>query len=194
MTRTTDRPVSPQFLARWSPRAFDASDVAEADLLTLFDAARWAPSAYNWQPWRFVWARRGDAHWDALLGLLLPFNAGWAQNAGALVFVLSDREIVPPGASEAQAATTASFDAGAAWGYLALQAEALGLATHAMAGFYHAAAPEVLGAGERFKVEAAVAIGRRGDKAALPEALQAREVPSPRKLVEEIAFAGRLRG
>ncbi|MCW1383566.1 nitroreductase family protein [Novosphingobium sp. KCTC 2891] len=194
MTRTTDRAVSPQFLARWSPRAFDGSAVDEGDLLTLFDAARWAPSAYNYQPWRFVWAQRDDAGWNDLLGLLLPFNAAWAREAGALVFVLSDRQILAPGASEPQEATTASFDAGAAWALLALQAETLGLATHAMAGFDHARAPEVLGAGDRFKVEAAIAIGRRGDKAQLPETLQAREVPSPRKDVHEFAFAARLPG
>lgn len=192
MTRSTHREVLPLFLERWSPRAFDGSAIDQTTLFTLFDAASWAPSAYNYQPWRFVWALQGDASWDALLGLLLPFNAAWAAKAGALVYVLSDTLIVPPGSSEAQPATTASFDAGAAWAQLALQAHQLGLATHAMAGFDHARAPEVLGAGERYKVEAAIAIGRRGDKAALPEALQAREAPSPRKSVEELAFSGRL--
>lgn len=192
MTRTTDRAVSPHFLERWSPRAFDGSEIDEGLLLTLFDAARWAPSAFNYQPWRFVWARRGDAHWQTLLDLLLPFNAAWAGKASALIFVLSDRLIVPPGGNEPQPATTASFDAGAAWAQLALQAHLSGLHTHAMAGFDHARAPEVLGAGDRFKVEAAIAVGRIGDKSTLPEALQAREAPSPRKAVEELAFAGHL--
>lgn len=192
MTRTTERPVSPQFLERWSPRAFDGSALDEATLLSLIDAARWAPSAFNYQPWRFVWAIKGDEAFDTLLGLLLPFNAAWAGKAGALVFVLSDTQIVAPGASEAQPATTNSFDAGAAWAQLALQAHLSGLATHAMAGFDHARAPEVLGAGTRYKVEAAIAIGRRGDKADLPEVLQAREAPSPRKPVEELAFRGQL--
>ncbi|BEU99925.1 nitroreductase family protein [Novosphingobium olei] len=194
MTRTTDLPVLPQFLDRWSPRSFDSSEISEQDLLTLFDGARWAPSAFNWQPWRFVWARRGDANWATLVDLLLPFNAGWAQNASALVFLLSDREIVAPGTTEAKPATTASFDAGAAWAFLALQAHELGLATHAMAGFDHERAPAALGAGDRYKVEAAIAIGRRGPASALPEALQAREAPSPRRAIDEFAFAGKLPG
>lgn len=192
MPRSTHRDVLPLFRDRWSPRAFDGTPIDQATLLTLFDAARWAPSAYNHQPWRFVWALQGDAAWDRLLDLLLPFNAAWAAKAGALVFVLSDKLILAPGASEPQTATTASFDAGAAWAQLALQATQLGLHTHAMAGFDHTNAPAVLGAGERYKVEVAIAIGRQGNKADLPEALQARETPSPRKPVEELAFAGRL--
>lgn len=192
MTHSTEQAVLPHILERWSPRAFDASELSEQELLTLFEAARRAPSAYNWQPWRFVWARRGDTNWAALLDLLLPFNAAWAKEASALVFVLSDREIVAPGASEPQPATTASFDAGAAWALLAVQAHAQGLATHAMAGFDHTRAPGVLGAGDRFKVEAAIAIGRRGPASSLPEALQAREAPSARRPIAETAFAGRL--
>lgn len=192
MTRSTTRPVAPQFLDRWSPRAFDGSAIDAETLLTLFDAARWAPSAYNYQPWRFAYALRGDAHWETLLGLLLPFNAGWAGSASALVYVLSDRLITAPGGTEATPATTASFDAGAAWAQLALQAHLLGLHSHAMAGFDHARAPQVLGAGDRYKVEAAIAIGRIADKSTLPEALQSRETPSPRKPVEELAFPGRL--
>ncbi|MDF8331770.1 nitroreductase family protein [Novosphingobium cyanobacteriorum] len=192
MTRSTPRPVHPQFLERWSPRAFDGSVLDEETLLTLFDAAHWAPSAFNYQPWRFVWALQGDANWDALLGLLVPANAAWASKAGALVFVLSDRLFVSPMNGETSPATTASFDAGAAWASLALQAHAMGLHTHAMAGYDHARAPDVLGAGERFKVEAAVAIGRIGNREDLPEAMQKREFPSPRKPVEEIAFAGKL--
>lgn len=194
MTRSTIRPVAPQFLDRWSPRAFDGSAIDDETLLTLIDAARWAPSAFNYQPWRFVYARRGDQHWETLLGLLLPFNAAWAGQASALVFVLSDKVSIAPGSTEQKPATTASFDTGAAWAQLALQAHLLGLHSHAMAGFDHARAPEVLGAGDRYKVEAAIAIGRLGDKASLPEALQAREAPSPRKPLEELAFAGRLPG
>lgn len=192
MTRSTSLSVDPQFIERWSPRAFDGSAIVEETLLAVLDAARWAPSAYNYQPWRFVYAHRGDQNWESLLGLLLSFNAAWAGQASALVFILSDKVIVAPGTTEETPATTASFDAGAAWAQLALQAHLLGLHTHAMAGFDHARAPDVLGAGDRYKVEAAIAIGRRGDKASLSEALQAREAPSPRKALQELAFAGRL--
>jgi nitroreductase len=190
-TRLADHPIDEDFLARWSPRAFAPSALTEADLQPLFEAARWAPSAYNHQPWRFAWALRGDAHWDDYVSALLPFNAGWAGKASALLFLLSDRLILAPGKSEPQPATTASFDTGAAWAYLALQATKQGLSTHAMAGFDATRAAEVTGAGDRYKVEVAIAIGRRGDKAELPEALQAREGPSGRLPVSELAFNGK---
>jgi nitroreductase len=111
---------------------------------------------------------KGDAHWDDYVSALLPFNATWASNAAALVFILSDTLIAAPGSTEYKPAGTNSFDAGAAWGYLALQATRLGLATHAMAGFDAARAGEITGAGERYKVEVAVAIGRRGDPRPCP--------------------------
>lgn len=189
--RIADHPIDSHILERWSPRSFDASEVTQADLNSLFEAARWAPSAFNHQPWRFAYALRGDAHWEAYVSALLPFNAGWAGKASALLFILSDTLILAPGKTEPQPATTASFDAGAAWGLLALQATKLGLHTHAMAGFDAARAAQVTGAGDRYKVEVAVAIGRRGDVAALPEALQSREVPSGRLPVSELSFNGK---
>jgi len=82
--RTPDHPVEDIFVSRWSPRAFDRSEMPEADLKTILEAARWAPSAFNVQPWRFVYARRGEAGWDDLVGLLNPFNRDWAQHASAL--------------------------------------------------------------------------------------------------------------
>ncbi|MDE1916259.1 MAG: nitroreductase family protein [Sphingomonadales bacterium] len=189
--RIADHPIDAHILERWSPRSFDASELTEAELNTLFEAARWAPSAYNYQPWRFAWALRGDAYWDDYVSALMPFNASWASKASALLFILSDRMIVPPGKSEPQPAGTASFDAGAAWGLMALQATKLGLSTHAMAGFDPVRAAQVTHAGDRYKVEVAVAIGRRGDVSALPEALQSREGPSGRLPVKEISFNGR---
>ena len=189
--RIADHPIDNHILERWSPRSFDASAITQDELNTLFEAARWAPSAYNHQPWRFAYALRGDAHWDDYVSALLPFNAGWASKASALLFVLSDTLILAPGKTEPQPATTASFDAGAAWGLLALQATKLGLHTHAMAGFDHARAVAVTGSGERYKIEAAVAVGRRGEVTALPEPLQAREVPSSRLPVSEISFNGK---
>jgi nitroreductase len=189
--RIADHPIDSHILERWSPRSFDSSAITQDELNTLFEAARWAPSAYNHQPWRFAYALRGDAHWDEYVSALLPFNAAWAGKASALLFILSDTLILAPGKTEPQPATTASFDAGAAWGLLALQGTKLGLSTHAMAGFDAARAAQVTGAGDRYKVEVAVAIGRRGDAAALPEALQAREAPSGRLPVSELAFNGK---
>lgn len=190
--REVSHPIDIDILARWSPRAFDASALDAETLAAVFEAARWAPSAYNAQPWRFVYALRDTPEWEGLLSALLPFNAAWAQNASALIFILSDTLITPPGGGAAVAATSNSFDAGAAWGLLALQATKLGLHTHAMGGFDRGLAAEVLGSGDRFRIEAAVAIGRLGDPASLPETLRAREAPSARLELEEIAFHGRL--
>ena len=188
--RSADYPIDPTILARWSPRAFDQSPLTQDVLFTLFEAARWAPSAFNSQPWRFVYALRGTPQWDGLLSALLPFNAAWAQHASALMFILSDTLFTPPGKTEPAPATTASFDTGAAWGVLALQATQLGLHLHAMAGFDRAKAAEVLHSSERFHIEAAVAIGRIGDVETLPEPLRAREFPSSRRPLSEIAFEG----
>lgn len=184
-------PIDPQFLARWSPRAFDGTAVTQAELDTVFEAARWAPSAFNAQPWRFLYALPGTPEWDVFLDLLVPFNRSWAARAGALVFILSDTLIRRAPDAPETPSHSHSFDAGAAWGYLALQAHHIGLFTHGMTGVDFAAAPAALGVPERFRVECAVAIGRRGDPATLPEPLRARETPSPRRPVSELAFAGR---
>jgi nitroreductase len=122
-SRQPDHEVDPLFLERWSPRAFDGSEMPEPDLLTLFEAARWAPSAFNSQPWRFLYARRGDADWERFLGLLIPWNQGWAHSASALVYILSDSlPFTDRKSGEPQPSSTHSFDAGAAWACLALQA------------------------------------------------------------------------
>jgi nitroreductase len=189
--RRGELPVESLILRRWSPRAYDGSAIAERDLATIFEAARWAPSAFNAQPWRFVYARRGDADWERLLSLLIPFNAGWAEKAGALIFICSDSYAPSKGDEPPQVSHTHSFDAGAAWAVMALQAAALGYHAHGMAGVDYARARVELGVPDRFRVEAAAAIGRLGDKAQLPESLQARESPSSRKPLEEIVFRGR---
>src|ERR1700757_3278921 len=93
-SRIADHPVEKIFLERWSPRAFTGEEISEAELRTMFEAARWAPSCYNSQPWRFVYARRDNAHWDKLLRLLIPFNQSWAKAASALVFIVS-RDTMP---------------------------------------------------------------------------------------------------
>jgi nitroreductase len=189
--RSTDHRVEPLFLDRWSPRAFDGSVLPQTDLETILDAARWAPSAFNFQPWRFLYAHRDGPDWNAFLDLLLPFNAAWAERASVLLFIVSDRLIQGPAASEASPARSHSFDTGAAWALFALQATRLGYAAHAMAGVDFEKARERLDVPERFHIEAAVAIGRRADKAILPETLQTREQPSPRKPLADYAFAGR---
>lgn len=192
--RAVTRAVDSLFLERWSPRAFDSSAVPQDDLDTIFDAARWAPSAFNYQPWRFLYAHRDGADWQRFLELLAPFNQSWVQNAGVIVFILSDTLMAAPGSEDYKPSHSHSFDAGAAWALLALQATRLGYHTHGMTGVDFDKARAELAVPERFRIEAAVAIGRQGDKAVLPEALQAREEPSDRKPIEAFAHSGNFAG
>ena len=174
--RTTDTKLDPLFLRRWSPRAFDASDMPAEDLETILDAARFAPSSMNYQPWRLFYAVRGDANWERFLSWLLPSNRDWAQHSSVLIYIASDRYMGAPD----KPSHSHSFDAGAAWAMLAMLAAMMGYHSHAMAGV-------------GFKA-AAIALGKIGDKAALPEKLQAREVASDRKPRGEIAYPGDFRG
>lgn len=188
MTRQTDTELDPIFLERWSPRAFDGSTMPQSDLMTIIDAARWAPSAFNYQPWRLLYSLRGDQNWDRFLSVLIPFNQGWAKDASALLFILSDTiSLGPDGPTPLY---SHSFDAGAAWAQLGLQALKLGYHTHGMTGIDFDTAREELAVPEQFRIEAAVAIGRRTDPSVLPEALRGGEIPSDRKPITEIAFAG----
>ena len=163
----------------------------EGDLYTMLEAARWAPSAYNVQPWRFIYAMRKDAHWDDFLGLLDAFNASWAKNASALVFLVSDTLTPAQGSSPTKPSRTHSFDAGAAWAQLALQATTLGYQAHAMAGIHFDDVRRQLSVPDSYQVEIAIAIGRQADPSDLPPALQEREKPSRRLPLEEIAFSER---
>ncbi|MET0251276.1 MAG: nitroreductase family protein [Novosphingobium sp.] len=189
-TRTSHPRVSKLFAERWSPRSFDESPVADEDLVAIFQAAGLAPSAFNRQPWTFLYARRGDANWDRFLSLLLPFNAAWAKDAGVLVFIVSDTE---QNGAPGQVSHSHSFDAGAAWAQLALQATALGYHAHGMTGIDFDRARAELQLPDSYRLEAAAAIGRRGPPERLPEALRTREQPSARKPVEEIAISGSFR-
>jgi nitroreductase len=160
-------------------------------LFSLFEAARWAPSAFNSQPWVFVWARRDTPAWAPLYEALIPYNQAWVSLASALMFVASDRFRRAEG-REPSPHPTHSFDAGAAWACLALQAHALGWAAHGMAGFEREAAHAATGlADSDFRIEAAIAVGRPTDASVLPEQFRAREIPSPRKPVSAFAFEGR---
>ncbi|HEX6375393.1 MAG TPA: nitroreductase family protein [Allosphingosinicella sp.] len=188
--RQADHPVDRLFLDRWSPRAFDESAMPEQDLLTLFEAARWAPSSFNSQPWRFLYALRGDENWERFLNLLIPWNQSWAHSASALIYILSDRLPFTDKAGEPATSHTHSYDAGAAWASLALQASLIGYQAHGMSGVDFERARAELGIPERYRIEAAAVVGRIGDPATLPEKLRAREMPSGRKAVGEFAFRG----
>ncbi len=130
MERIPDYEILPQFVERWSPRAMTGDPVSEAELLRLFEAARWAPSCANSQPWRFVYARAGTPHFNRVFELLSEGNRPWCARAGALIVVLSKKTF-----DDGRTSPTHSYDTGAAWMSLALQGSAMGLVVHGMAGF-----------------------------------------------------------
>lgn len=190
--RTTDTTLDRLFLDRWSPRAFDGATIPQSDLDTMLDAARWAPSASNYQPWRILYAHRGDAHWDAFFSALVPFNQLWVGNAGVLLYFLSDT-LMEKSAEDVAPAYSHSFDTGAAWAQLGLQATMLDYHAHGMIGVDFDKARDVLAVPERYRIEAAAAIGRSGPLDALPERMRKSEVPSGRKPLSEIAYPGPFR-
>jgi len=189
--RQPDHPIDPLFLERWSPRAFDGSDIPDEDLLAMFEAARWAPSAFNSQPWRLVYAKRRDADWERFLSLLIPWNQSWAHTASVLVYILSDTlPMTDRKTGEPAPSATHSFDAGAAWVSLALQATRMGYHAHGMSGIQYELAREELRIPDRYALNAACVIGRIGDPGQLDEKLRAREQPSDRKPQSDFVFRG----
>jgi nitroreductase len=184
--RKPDHDIEPILFHRWSPRAMSGEEISEQELMTLFEAARWAPSSYNAQPWRFLYARRGTANWDRFFDLMVEFNQSWTKHAAVLMVVVSRKAFE----WNDQAAPTHSFDAGAAWQNLALQGSAMGLVVHGMQGFDYDKARLELNVADEFQVEAMIAVGKPGKREDLPEDLQEREQPSDRKPVAEIAIKG----
>jgi len=192
MSRLLENPRVPEvevdamFVDRWSPRSFDPAPLGEDQIAALFEAARWAPSCFNEQPWLFCYAT-GENERQRYLGALVEKNRAWAQHAPLLVFVVARSQFRSNGKPNRHAA----FDAGAAWMSLAIQARRLGLYAHAMAGFSVEKAHEILALDdENYQVMAAVAVGRRSDPAALPEDLEKVEHPNERKPLDEVMRKG----
>ncbi|PMC33931.1 nitroreductase family protein [Bacillus sp. UMB0899] len=175
--------VSPQFINRWSPRSFLEREIPEDVLFSLFEAARWAPSASNIQPWRFIIARTKE-DLEKFHSFILPGNLVWCQKAPVLAVIASQKT------TERGFNSWHAFDSGTAWGHLSLEANAKGLITHAMGGFDKEKAREVLNVPEDIDLHAVIAIGYQGEKDALPENLQEREQPSGRRPLEELLFEG----
>jgi nitroreductase len=179
-------PIERLFVDRWSPRAMSGEALSETELMTLFEAARWAPSCGNFQPWRFLYARRDTDFWPAFLDLLKPSNRQWAERAGALVVAISRMQFD----GDDRPCVTHSYDSGAAWQNLALQAWTSGLVAHGIGGFDYERARRVLRVPAGYAVEAMIVLGRPGDKAKLSEQLQNREHPSARKPLSETVCEG----
>jgi len=175
---------------RWSPRAFSAAPVSRERLNVLLEAARWAPSSMNEQPWRFVLAnRRADPEGHARIGsTLVPFNAAWALRAPVLMVVAAKTAFTHNAAPNA----SAFYDTGQAVALLTLQATALGLAVHQMGGFDRDRARLLLSIPEGYEPVAALALGYPGDPADLSPELRARETaPRARRPSTEWAYGGR---
>jgi len=189
-TRRSEYGVDPIFLNRWSPRGFDQANLSREELFKIVEAAKWAPSAYNIQPWRFVYSLRGDDFWEAHLALLDEFNQSWAKDASALIFILAKTITVNEETQKQYDVKTAGFDTGAAWAQLALQASLMGYHAHAIAGLNFENAKRTLELPDFVQLQAGIAIGKKGKTEDLPIELQEREVPSPRKPVQDLLFAG----
>ncbi len=171
--RTADHPIAALFLDRWSPRTFSGEPISDADLFTILEAARWAPSSSNLQPWRFLYAKRDSVDWPRFVDPLSPGNKGWVAGTAVLIAIVSKRTRQPK-VGPAVDSYTHSFDAGAAWACLALQASLMGWAAHAMGGFDVARATRDLEVPDDYRVECMVAIGRYRADAASPAEPNAR--------------------
>jgi nitroreductase len=160
--------------------------ISDEEMLTLFEAARWAPSTYNEQEWRFLYARRDTPQWPLLFDLLVEGNRLWCQRAAMLVVILAHKVFQKNGKPN----PVHLFDCGNAFENLALQGASMGLVIHGMQGFDFDKARTALGVPEEYAVAAMFAVGRPGDPAQLPEALRERETPSDRRPVSELICEG----
>lgn len=191
MTRFANRvsgyPVQEELLSRVSSRAFSEERLTEEELMSLFEAARWAPSSYNNQPWRFIYGRRGEKEWEPLFNALIDFNKSWCKDADTLVLVISRKNFD----HNNKPSVTHEFDTGAAWMSLAIEAHARHMVAHGMEGFDYAGIRSALKIPDTYSVLAMVAIGKEGDKNNLPPELRAREEPSSRRPLSEILSKGK---
>jgi nitroreductase len=187
--RTSEYPINPLILNRWSPRSMTGEELDDDDIMSLFEAARWAPSSFNNQPWRFIYAKRNTEHWHRLFNLLVDANKTWVKNAALLTVVISRKNFE----FNEKPARTHQFDAGSAWENLALEASSRGIVAHGMQGFDYEKAKAELGIPADFEVMAMIAIGKRGPKENLPTELQDKEKPNDRKALKDIIMEGTYR-
>jgi nitroreductase len=169
--------VLPVVLNRWSARSFADRDVSTADLKKLFEAARWAPSSYNEQPWRFLVGTRNSITYKKIFDALMPFNQGWAGKAPVLILGAAKTKFSHNDSPNG----FAFYDLGAASAYLVLQAAALGLSTHQMAGYDQAAARTALGIPQEYALGSVIALGYQGEPAALIDTQILTQETSPRQ-------------
>ena len=184
----SDFPVHELIRERWSPRAFTDKPVPQDVLRSIFEAARWAPSCYNEQPWAYIVASRDDNEgFERMLSVLVEFNANWAKSAPLLAIAVAELAFAKNNSPN----RNAQYDTGAASALLSMEATAHGLAVHQMAGFDPEKARQVFGIPPGWEPIAALAIGYQGDPASLPPPLKDREIaPRTRKPIAEFVMAG----
>jgi nitroreductase len=185
-TRKADYPIESLFVERWSPRAMSGESLSEGEILTLFEAARWAPSTYNEQEWRFLYARRETPQWQSIFDLLVEGNQAWCKNAAILVVIVAHKVFAKNGKPN----PVHLFDVGAAFENIALQGTAMGLVVHGMQGFDFEKARTTLKVPDDYAVAAMFAAGRPAPVDVLPEPLREREKPTGRKPVSEFICEG----
>lgn len=182
---TNSNEIKSLILSRKSTLAFSDKEIRKEDLQHMLEAAQWAPSAFNEQPWRFIYASKAENSdaYAKILDLLAPPNQLWSQNAPVLMLVAAKTKYSHNGVDNAHA----MYDAGQAVGAMSIQATALGISMHQMAGFDAAKASAVFNFEGEYIPVVIVAIGYAGDTATLPEALQKRAAsPRSRKALTEL--------
>lgn len=190
MTRVAPHAIEAIVLNRWSPRAMSGEPIESAELHRLFEAARWAPSWGNSQPWRFVLTLRDTPAFTNLLGVLDDGNQQWCGRAAALVLVCSTTMSRRPGKPDKPLPTHA-FDTGASWMAFALQGSAMDLVVHGIGGFDQAGARTACNVPAGVDIHCVVAIGKRGDASLLSEKNRASERPNDREPIEQHVVDGR---
>jgi len=186
---STDHPINPLLAERWSPYAFDQKPVAQADLRSLFEAARWAASSYNEQPWSYFVATKEDqGEFGRVLSCLVEANQAWAKAAPVLALGIVNHKF----SHNNQDNRAAVHDLGLAAGNLLVEATARGLLVHQMIGILPDKAREVFQIPAPWEAWTALAIGYQGDSSKLPDALKERdEALRPRKPLSQFVFAGK---
>jgi nitroreductase len=189
-TANTSVPINAMIANRWSPRAFDASKaVSHEQIIALLEAARWAPSCFGDEPWRFiVWDKNTDAaSWQQAFNCLAPSNQTWVKNVPILMLVCADTLF----GHNQKENRWAQYDTGAAAENLCLQASSMGLVAHQMGGFNADTAREIFKIPTQITPMAMLAIGYEGDANDLPEELKTRELAArKRKPLGELFFTG----
>lgn len=183
--RKSDYKVHPLILNRWSPRAMTGEEISNEDLMRMFEAARWAPSAYNEQPWRFIYVKKGQSQWDIFFNLLMEGNKTWIKEASVLIVVLSKKTFT----HNDKPNVCHLFDAGAAWENLALQAVDLGWFAHGIAGFDIEKTRTDLKVPEDYDIIEMIVIGKHNKKEKLSEEMQKKALTA-RKELKEIVMEG----